>query len=137
MLPYLAYSMIRSRILNFSLIAYLGLFLNLGPSLHRAPCFHFHSVSGVEYAEHCCHCCGPAERATRISGQSNEPSFSIPGGCTDPNCAVCEFFKKYNSTEVSNEIHLCSDRVSSLDLPCPAIFKAVTIVSTARGPPAC
>jgi hypothetical protein len=127
--------MLRSRFLNASLLGFLVLFLNFGPALHRAPFFHYHSGGEKDASSACCHCCVHPDALSSLQGRNGEPFISEQSLGSDGPCSICEFFKKYQSTELLHAIELNSDRVSFIEPLCQSILKTAAIVSTARGPP--
>lgn len=128
--------------------------VNLGPSLHRADFFGFHS--------HCCRSdhhhnqpvglleCGSGHRHCHSDGkascpslvantdrqppqrETNNPYYTGP----DSTCSICKFFDEYNvvfdGAEASRQITRVYQRFASLNAaPTPPLQLA-----TARGPPA-
>jgi hypothetical protein len=77
---------------NLFLLGYLVLFLNFGPSWHRAPIFglHDHPTTSDETASCNCGC----DHSAGESDQTNKSALELP----ECDCAVCHFFKQYHVT---------------------------------------
>jgi len=121
------------------LLVYWIPLMNLGPSLHHADVFGFHSSScsscccgnhhhhgeGHDHHHHsdtCCH------------DHSHEPVSSVTDASSD-GCQFCEFFEKYNV--VFSCFHFSdSASPSGCDVTLPSVFLSQDVIAaTARGPP--
>jgi hypothetical protein len=109
-------------------IGYLGLLLNLGPSLHRAHFFGLHSHGVVDSTESCS-CGGHSHSTSEVPGQSQSVH-------SEHECVFCKFFDQFHVTVVPYD-HVDSTRIGQLVQPVrPAAIVAASFFPTARGPPA-
>ncbi len=145
--------------LHWSLIGYLVLFLNLGPSLHRAHFFGLHCDSGVCGDSIACleetdseskvpligvgstSCCGTAHRLINCSGGS-PTDHAVPEGSpghlvitTDHDCPVCRFFDTYNVVVDQFELPTDIAPVFSLAFELRSCEISKVILLQSRGPP--
>ena len=113
--------MLRNRQYRIYLIAYLALFLNMGPSFHRVPIFGLHSDSAS------CSCCQISK--TDFGTQSATVQSPLS------ECSLCKYFEQFNvdldvdrfSTDFQKVLFLIhADLVDGFATP---------IRQMARGPP--
>ena len=78
--------MFRSSIKTWLLIGYLVLLVNLGPSLHRAHFFNFHSLTSA----------GESVAVTGCSCLAHGTTVDTQAVSSSHECPFCEFFDKYN-----------------------------------------
>lgn len=115
-------------------IAYLGLLVNLGPSLHHADFFGFHSHSHSRLGCCCCHAHPPAENRDHASDSTNEsssPHFRL----ADHDCAFCKFFDQYHVIAGSGDTPQRSTFAKFFTVERLADARSASLVPVARGPP--
>jgi len=117
-------------------VGYLGLLLNLGPSLHHAPIFGLHSHNHSSHGtKSVCHsCCGHSHADYRQPEQDSNVD-SVASTNDNHDCSFCKFFDQY---------HVIVDRVETVEASGFAEIReaviavdpfAVSLVPLARGPP--
>ncbi len=117
----------RSKFLSYLLLGYLGLFLNLGPAIHRAPMFGLHDHAFGK--EHLCEC---GRDHPRDTGQSDASTSMTLPAC---DCSLCTFFKHYNAAFDFENSENSSVALWSI---CPVVMGQVDAIYSAtfaRGPP--
>lgn len=108
------------------LLVYLALFLNLGPSFHRADIFGLHHHA-ADVAAACD--CGLTHG---LPVRTDEESFQR-AGCDD--CAWCRFFDDYQVTiDAETELSVQTPLYLLADLRLSLVIES-TISQNARGPP--
>lgn len=117
--------LLKSSYTRHFVLAYLALFVNLGPSLHRAPVFGFHDSES--HASCGCGCCSILTTAS----DGLEGSWQRP----ECDCALCDFFK-YTQAEIAESCMFFEETVFQKSNPPVATFVAARQISQfARGPP--
>lgn len=116
--------------MSLFLLAYLVLFVNLGPWWHHAITFGQHDQPETVFNVACACCC---HNAFEFDEENNAQSSSIQA--PPCNCPVCKFFKQYQVT-IEKQSFVISVRIvfeeSSLVL---VTTPAILVSSSARGPP--
>ena len=123
---------------NWSFLSFLVLFLNFGPSFHRAHFWGLHSHSSADGIESssCDSCCHHAGSAVSIdSPNSHEPPVPQLTAKSSHTCAVCQFFKNYLVTLTTTETLAAVVPVSCCWLSSESSTSANSILAIARGPP--
>ena len=110
---------------TYALLGFLVLFLNLGPSLHRAQ-FEMAQEDGTHETVSLCSC------AFHQAMTNEAGSSSLIG---DEDCQFCQFFAQYNVTlvafEATGAVSLNPVWLQAQILP----VEVASLVATARGPP--
>ena len=117
-------------------VGYLGLLLNLGPSLHHAPIFGLHGHShSAESPGHTCHssCCGHAHTHTLPQQESDENSVASTSDHHD--CSFCKFFDQLHVIVECVQTLEASDFAEMREAIKPVDAFTVCFVPQARGPP--
>ena len=117
--------MLENRRLRSILLIYVALFINLGPSLHRAPIFGLHGDEAV--ASCCCGCSHARPDA------NDDQNLKIE----KPECAcqLCHFFKYMQADVVETTADSNVTESSRLYLCLTAQSSKMTVSNSARGPP--
>ncbi|MFK7766148.1 MAG: hypothetical protein AB8B55_02815 [Mariniblastus sp.] len=126
-------------------VAYLGLLINLGPSLHHADFLGFHNHSGNDST--CCHSHhADSHRADSNSAHSHcnhshaqtETSDDVKVLLTadDHHCPFCEFFDQFHVIAGANQTLEFSGFASILAIERPSNGSSIIFNPVARGPPA-
>lgn len=137
-------------------VAYLGLLINLGPSLHHADFLGFHSHCGSDSG--CCHSrhdqhhdahshaghshaehasaegshCGHSHSASEAVAQL----IAVQAGENDHDCVFCKFFE---------QLHVIVNPIATFEVSDVALIRAIDrpsdvrsaiFIPVARGPPA-
>lgn len=139
-------------------VAYLGLFLNLGPSLHHAdffgfhnhgpgtsPCGHSHhaapdslgshAANAHSIDSHACssHTCG---HATVAHPNDSSIELTVHSAFVDHDCALCKFFDQY---QVTVEPTIAIEAIGFAlmrEFKRPVDVGSASFPPVARGPPA-
>lgn len=109
-------------------IVYLGLLLNLGPSLHHADFFGLHGHSVVSS----CSCC-PAHT---IPCSNDSPDGATVKGTAEHDCAFCKFFDQYHVIVDAVDVYESSAFAALLVAQRPVDADSASFIPVARGPPA-
>jgi len=116
-------------------VGYLGLLLNLGPSLHHAPIFGLHGHSHSHSTESVCHSCCGHSHAHHTQPAQDSNADSVASFSDNHDCSFCKFFDQY---------HVIVERVETVEAFSFAEIReaviaddpfAVCLVPLARGPP--
>jgi len=113
------------------LVAYLGLLLNLGPSLHHAQIFDLHGNDAV--ATGCC-CCSHSHPTVPTDGRSD--SLDSDSLDSEHDCSFCKFFDQLHVIVDCYSLQTRSGFVFTRDLNRPTEIYSVLLTPLARGPPA-
>lgn len=124
-----SYPMRRSRIPIWMLLTYLVLFLNFGPSWHRADIFGLHNEPAAHQDVACVHVCSCQHHFADAS-QSSDATVT-----SNHECAFCKFFDQYtvvlhsfNFSHVEEPVHVSRIEIVQNSVSCP-------VRTVARGPP--
>lgn len=124
-----------SSLFRWVLAGYLILLLNLGPSLHHAHFFGFHTGCSAETDAHAC--CGHCQAMESPAGDQNVP-IGNPGSPVfgdSHSCAYCKFLDQCHISASAVAVSL----VSALVALAPAFDEQASpvylVYSSARGPP--
>lgn len=109
-------------------VAYLGLLINLGPSLHHADLFGFHDGTGS--CSSCCHC-----QALPHPAESSE-NLVVDRSTHGHDCPFCQFFDQLHVIVDANETFEFSELASIISARRPINGRWSTFFPVARGPPA-
>lgn len=124
------------------LVGYLGLLLNLGPSLHHAPFLGLHDHGAIgesSYTSKSCAssgCCGSHSLTRTHSGDEQSLACGLRSDCPPHSCTLCKFFDQLHVIVDSVETIDCLGFVLMRDLEGPASVCPVSFAPVARGPPA-
>lgn len=109
-------------------IGYLGLLLNLGPSVHHAHFFGLHQHGDVANTS-CDSCCFHAHLPTE-----SVPQADYAGA--DHDCSFCKFFDQYHVI-VDRIEHQEESRIALVrEWNKPSDLCTLSLIPLARGPPA-
>ena len=113
-------------------IVYLGLLINLGPSLHHADFLGLHVHSSSVSSCGCCHS-HSGSHSHHHSGSSNELTAN---GSAEHDCALCKFFDQYHVIVDAVDFQECSALAVLMVAERPAEQYSASFIPVARGPPA-
>ena len=121
----------RSKFQNLFLLGYLVLFLNFGPSFHRASFFGLHDHGDqeqqTEFVCSCGHHHGP------IKKESDPLEFSIEKQLCD--CTLCKFFKQYNASMELADLSIAKTNLILKQETVSSLVSRNVHATDARGPP--
>ena len=122
----------RFKFQNLFLLGYLVLFLNFGPSFHRASFFGLHDHGSADHqTEFVCSC---GHHHAPIPKSDNEPTdFSIEKPLCD--CAFCKFFKQYNASMDLADLSIAKNSLILKQETIESLVSRNVIATDARGPP--
>jgi hypothetical protein len=112
-------------------VGYLGLLLNLGPSLHHAPIFGLHGQDNE--AGSCQHSCCGHSHAPPAQQTSNDNS--VVSTNVHHDCSFCKFFDQLHVVVVNVETIEVSDFAFLLEAIRSEQPPSVKFSPLARGPP--
>ena len=117
---------------TISLLTYLVLFMNMGPSFHRLDIFGFHEHQPA-VQEHACSCCDHADSSSEKS-PVGEDSLAVTSD-NQCSCSLCDYFAQFNVIVDADFQHdLVLQHIEFLPWSRSAV-SAQAIASCARGPP--
>jgi len=115
------------KLTSWFLLAFVILFWNLGPSLHRADFFGFHSSSSENSS--CCCCCS-----------HHPPVDAEDGGPSDEigqygHCSLCDFFDQLHLVIETDSNTQAVQFIAFAAIVSDKSIQSATISPQARGPP--
>lgn len=115
-----------NKLTSWILLAFVVLFWNLGPSLHHANIFGFHSANS-DQAPSCC-CC-----AHNHPVDSDGQSLAVIEQYG--HCLLCDFFDQLHVTIEVDSDSQTVQFVALADMPTTQVADCESISPQARGPP--
>lgn len=131
-------------------VAYLGLLLNLGPSLHYLECLGFHTHGGE--SSNCCHVhhsnddtCGQSHTNDSVAhyhcchdpvARQSHEELSVGGNGDGHDCVFCQFFDQYHVTVAAWDALVIIGASSHHAIERPWDIRSAIFTPVARGPPA-
>ena len=126
-----AVQMNRFKIQNAILLSYLVLFLNFGPSFHRASVFGLHDHQEAAATQSLSQCSCGHHHEQPEPGSSSEQSIEQQP-C---DCSLCSYFKQFHAAGTHYQLptneHLLIERIEY----CQSKATRIAIACRARGPP--
>ena len=110
-------------------IVYLGLLINLGPSLHHADFLGLHQHSSGSSCSCCCH-------SHAVPCSTDSPDGATVKGTAEHDCAFCKFFDQYHV--IVDAVDICENSAFAMLLVAqwPVDVCLASFIPVARGPPA-
>ena len=137
----LALKMRFKKSINCFFVGYLGLLINLGPSLHRADFFGLHSHGAGSVSSHCSCCChghaqwwwsSDCDPVEPVEAPLKRRSQTVS---SNHDCAFCEFFDQFHVMVAQCDQQEPWSAGQLLPSCRPVAVFAATLSPAARGPP--
>ena len=108
------------------LTSYLILFLNFGPSFHRAPIFGLHDHNHVQTECSCCQTHGIEKSKHNLTGYIEQQPC---------DCRLCKFFDIYSALQINDSVEFETEvHPTTISFELPSELTAI-VAYPARGPP--